>query len=362
MRNKILFLTLHTFSLTGGIEKVNRAIVKALADLKKDYQLLSMYDRAVDERYTTAKTFKGFKGNRIAFALSTFSRSINANVVILSHINLLVFAWLIKKLKPRTRIILMAHGIEVWADLAKWKINFLRKCEIWSVSNYTAAKIISKHQLSQQNISVLNNCLDPFFEIPTSFEKPKALLQRHKLTRDQPLLFTLTRLSSEESYKGYDRVLMAIPHLLKQFPSLHYLLAGKADAAEKQRVEDLINKLNLKSHVTLVGFLKDEELTNYYCLGDIFIMPSTSEGFGIVFIEAAACGAQVIGGNKDGSVDALLNGKLGTLVDPININEITSAIEKKLITKNDPMQLQTLCIANFGYAQYVDQIKRKIAC
>ena len=147
MRNKILFLTLHTFSLTGGIEKVNRAIVKALADLKKDYQLLSMYDGAVDERYTTAKTFKGFKGNRIAFALSTFSRSINANVVIVSHINLLIFAWLIKKLKPRTRIILMAHGIEVWADLAKWLMFLQDEGETYKIEYAGGDKSVAGRKL-----------------------------------------------------------------------------------------------------------------------------------------------------------------------------------------------------------------------
>lgn len=368
-QNKILFLTLHTFSLTGGIEKVCRCLGKAFSDLAENsissFKLFSMYDdkEGIDLRYLHAKDYIGFKGNVLSFGISSFLNGISSQQVVLSHINLLLFAKLIKFFSPKTKIILLAHGIEVWRTIPSWKKKFLqRDVEIWAVSNYTASKLIEMHQIDADKINVLNNCLDPLFELPSSYEKPISLLKKHNLSNKQPTLFTLTRLSSQEAYKGYDRVIMAIPQLLKKFPTLHYILAGKADDAEKKRVENLINKLNIKAHVTLAGFIKEEELTNYFCLGDIFIMPSTMEGFGIVFIEAAACGAQIIGGNKDGSVDALLNGNLGTLVDPNNVEEITLAIENKLLHKKDPQQIQHLCLTNFGYTQYVKQVKKLILC
>ncbi|HTM99047.1 MAG TPA: glycosyltransferase family 4 protein [Pedobacter sp.] len=370
MKNtRVLFLTLNTFSLTGGIEKVCRCLAKVFSDLNETsdltFKLLSFHDEKsdLDARFLRAENFKGFKSNAISFGISSLLMGIRSRQVILSHINLLLFARLIKFISPRTKIILFAHGIEIWRPLAHWKKRFIQqRVEIWAVSNYTASRLVELHQFDANNIKIVNNCLDPFFELPLNFEKSTALMERHNLTEDQPVLFTLSRLSSQETYKGYDRVLMAIPNLLKKFPTLHYILAGKADDAERERVKDLINQLNLKTHVTLAGFVKDEELTDYFCLGNIFIMASTMEGFGIVFIEAAACGAQVIGGNNDGSTDALLSGKLGTLVNPGNVTEIAMAIEKNLVSKRDPSAIQRLCIANFGYAQYVEQIKKLILC
>lgn len=367
---RVLFLTLHTFSLTGGIEKVCRCLGKALSDLtmgSKDFssKLFSMHDNPtdVDTRYVAKKAYKGFNGNAIGFGISAILSGLRSHQVILSHVNLLLFAKLIKFFSPNTKISLFAHGIEVWQPLSPWKKKFLQQyVEIWAVSNYTASKLVEMHQLDANKIHVLNNCLDPFFELPKFFEKPISLLDRYHLNKSQPLLFTLTRLSSQETYKGYDRVLMAMPNLLKKFPTLHYVLAGKADDAEKERIESLIDQLNLKTHVTLIGFVKDGELLDHYQLGDIFIMPSTMEGFGIVFIEAAACGVQIIGGDKDGSVDALLNGKLGTLIDPSNLDEITLAIENNLTNKKEPTLIQDLCIENFSYVKYVKQVKNLILC
>jgi glycosyltransferase involved in cell wall biosynthesis len=64
-------------------------------------------------------------------------------------------------------------------------------------------------------------------------------------------------------------------------------------------------------------------------------MPSTGEGFGIVLIEAAACGVPVVGSSSDGSREALLEGRLGRLVDPKNSSELTEAISAVLQDKPD---------------------------
>ena len=61
-------------------------------------------------------------------------------------------------------------------------------------------------------------------------------------------------------------------------------------------------------------------------LADVFVMPSTGEGFGIVFLEAMACGCPVVAGNRDGSVDALAHGELGRLVDPHSSEELLRAL------------------------------------
>ena len=119
-----------------------------------------------------------------------------------------------------------------------------------------------------------------------------------------------------------------LPDLVKKIPNIKYIIAGKYDDEEKLRLEKMINDLGLINVVQLTGFLKEDEICDHYQLGDIFVMPSQGEGFGIVFIEAAVCGSKIIAGNKDGSVDALRNGDLGLLVDPISTKEISNAVLK----------------------------------
>ncbi|RZK42878.1 MAG: glycosyltransferase [Pedobacter sp.] len=328
-----------------------------------NFALMSMHDkdRDLDERYLKAQNFKGLKGKKLSFILSALYGSRNANIVILSHINLLLVAWIIKAFSSNTRIIMFAHGIEVWSDLPHWKKKFLqRKVEIWAVSKYTSRRLSELHQIDLENVKIINNCLDPFFQPPTNFTKSPELIDRYGLTNDQQILFTLTRLSSQESYKGYDRVLLTLPELIKDFPRLRYIIAGKADDLERNRVNELIKHLGVENHVSLIGFVKDDELDSHLLLGDIFIMPSSNEGFGIVFIEAASNGCKVIAGNIDGSVDALMNGDLGSLVDPNDLSQIASAIRNNFISKKKPQEIQDKCLQNFSYGGYFDKIKELI--
>src|SRR5205814_269912 len=106
--------------------------------------------------------------------------------------------------------------------------------------------------------------------------------------------------------------------------ALPIFLAGSGP--DRERIEALIRELNLEENVTLAGRVADNELPGFYQLCDVFAMPSKGEGFGIVFLEAMACGKPVIAGNKDGSVDAVLNGRLGVLVDPDNVVQIAEAL------------------------------------
>ena len=91
-------------------------------------------------------------------------------------------------------------------------------------------------------------------------------------------------------------------------------------------------------------------------MADIYVMPSTKEGFGIVFIEAMYYGLPVIAGNQDGSTDALLNGKLGLLIEPNNAGAIANAVEKMMINKAAYKPDHALLMNNFGFDAY----KRKL--
>jgi phosphatidyl-myo-inositol dimannoside synthase len=86
-------------------------------------------------------------------------------------------------------------------------------------------------------------------------------------------------------------------------------------------------------------------------------MPSKKEGFGIVFIEAMYYNLPVIAGNKDGSVDALLNGKLGLLVDPDSQEEINNAIKKIINHEESFLPDHNLLMQNFSFGSYKNNLK-----
>src|SRR6185369_16974858 len=83
--------------------------------------------------------------------------------------------------------------------------------------------------------------------------------------------------------------------------------------------------------VIFTGMISEDEKVAHYNLADAYVMPSVGEGFGIVLLEASACGTPIVGSNADGSREALLNGELGKLIDPTNLNELLDAVTAALV-------------------------------
>lgn len=320
-----------------------------------------MYDneKSAEEKYLPQKNFHGYSRQKISFVLSSLSKSYKSNVVILSHINLLPVGFCIKLISPKTKLLLFAHGIEVWGPLSAIKKIMLHKCDrILAVSSFTKAKLEKELSISPEKILVLNNCLDPFLLPSANKKKNKSLLAQLKLDDEAVILLTVTRLSSQEMYKGYDKVLHAVKELLPRYPNLTYILAGKADEAEKKRVNSIIRSLGISRQVRCTGFIPEDELINYFNTADIFIMPSGGEGFGIIFIEAMFYGLPVIAGNKDGSADALLQGRLGMLIDPGNQSAINNALEKMLVNRLLFSPDKELLMQHFSFEVYKHNLKK----
>lgn len=357
----MLFLSLETFNKTGGLQSASRILCKALMEIQMRkgalFSMKSLCDSkgTADVRYINPLYFKGYSYNRIYFAIAAIWHGISAGTIILCHINLLPIGYLLKLLKPPLQIILMAHGKEVWIGLPVWKKRFLqKKVEIWAVSRFTKSLMISKHGIHEDNIKILNNCLDPYFKIPRDFKKPAYLLNRYNLSALSPIVFNISRINRHEHHKGYDQVLDCLPMLTVQYPGLRYLIAGKMDAEEHKRLLAKIDLLKITDHVIFTGFIPEDELTDYYVLSDLFIMPSKKEGFGLVFLEALACGRLVIAGNKDGSIDALRNGELGCLVNPDSKEDIYKALCDGLKKSRNAsaIEIQKKTIKHFNFKDY----------
>ena len=118
----ILFLYLTAFSRTGGIEKFNRAFLKALQEisLNERYELrtISLGDKVPDKRYIDQILFWGSNGMKTRFVTETLLRGLNADLIMLGHINLAPLGLIIKMLKKNVSVVLVTHGIEVWNNLS----------------------------------------------------------------------------------------------------------------------------------------------------------------------------------------------------------------------------------------------------
>ena len=315
--------------------------------------------QADENIYFPAEIFSGFGARKTLFVINAVKQGRNAEVVLISHINLMLAGWLIKKINPSAKIMLMAHGIEIWGELNPFKRTLLNCCDkILCVSNFTLETIAAKHSLQKSKLAVLNNCLDPFLNNQQKNIDDNNFRKKYLFTADDIVLLTLTRLSDKDRYKGYDAVLEAMINLVGQNKHIKYLLAGGYSANEKLFIEKLIKNNGLQNNVVLAGYVPEDELATHFLMADLYVMPSTKEGFGIVFIEAMYYGLPVIAGNTDGSTDALLNGKLGLLIQPNNPQEIEFAVNKIINNKNIYKPNYQLLMENFSYNAYKKKLEK----
>jgi glycosyltransferase involved in cell wall biosynthesis len=128
----------------------------------------------------------------------------------------------------------------------------------------------------------------------------------------------------------------------------------------------LADDIGVKHAVILAGFVPENELCEHYNLCDLFAMPSKGEGFGIVYLEALACGKPVLAGNKDGSRDALNDGELGVLVDPDEISDIAAQTIRILRRQHSnsnlfaPEWLRDRVTSLFGYDTFRRTITERL--
>jgi len=268
-----------------------------------------------------------------------------------THLHFLPALLLLRRLRG-VRAMSVLHGIEAWNLSSMQRVRALRKADhLMAVSHHTRRVVIDSYGLEEGRVSVVPNTFDT--ERFQTGPKPEHLLRRYGIREDQPVLLTVSRLAIMERYKGHRQVLAALAEVCRTQPGLRYLVVGEGD--DLPHIKEEVRARGLEQHVILAGHVPGHELPDHYRLCDVFVMPSSREGFGIVFLEAMACGKPVVAGNEDGSVDALDGGRLGLLVDPHDPAEISRAILQALRREpaaaawGDAERLRAAVVDQFGY-------------
>jgi glycosyltransferase involved in cell wall biosynthesis len=321
------------FEFKGGIQIYLQDVLRTLNDEFPRLSLL-VFDKLDSHQpkncFDSPQISFLFSGNTLRY-LQTLHFTIKLilgalknrpNLILCGHINFAPVAFLIYRITTVPYWIIV-YGTEVWDVQESSKIKALQAAnQIISISSYTRERLINEQKISLEKISLLPVTFDADrFKISS---KPYYLLKRYGLQVQQPIILTVGRLSSFDRYKGYDQILKSLPKIRHEIPNIHYILVGKGD--DRPRIEQLISQLNLQECVTLAGFVADDELCDHYNLCDVFAMPSKGEGFGIVYLEALACGKPTVGGNQDGAIDALCQGELGALVNPDDVEAIAKTL------------------------------------
>lgn len=196
---------------------------------------------------------------------------------------------------------------------------------VTTVSRATRRSLLGWTRLAPERVRVLPDTVrDVFTPGPASAE----LAERLKLGPG-PILLTVGRLAASERYKGHEQVFSVLPTLRSKYPTLVHVVAGEGD--DRRRLEEQAVELSGDpSAVRFLGFVPEEELPDLYRLADVYVMPSTQEGFGIVYLEAAACGVPSVGGIGGGSSDAIPDERIGLIVDPSDKTALAEAIDRLL--------------------------------
>jgi glycosyltransferase involved in cell wall biosynthesis len=213
------------------------------------------------------------------------------------------------------------YGIEVWGSWAMELRQGLQAAEqLVAISNYTATSI--RKRLPQQSITIIPPTVNINWFIPT--DTPREPTPPYRL-------LTVGRLSSKEQYKGHDRVIRNLKLIQEYIDApVEYWIVGDGD--DRTRLEQLVHEYDVVDQVCFWGRVSDQALLRAYQDCDIFVMPSEGEGFGIVYLEASACGKPVIGSNVGGAVDTVEEGVTGFCIDPKSDEALIETVGKILLS------------------------------
>jgi glycosyltransferase involved in cell wall biosynthesis len=332
---RLLFLCTDAFGGRGGIAKFNRDLCRALAAEPLAARVTAL-PRVVpvdpiEEVPSRVDYQSGLAGSKWAYTWSVVRHTFNVqratcNAVICGHINLLPVAVLASWLQG-VPLLLIIHGIDAWTPHDSGLVrSLLPQVDTFvTVSQCTKDRFLEWAPLRAEQGRVVPDCIDLNAYSPGP--KRDALLERYGL-RGRTILLTLGRLASDEQYKGHDEILEVLPELAEEIPDVAYLVCGDGD--DRPRLEAKAERLRVGDRTVFAGYVPEEEKENHYRLADAFVMPGRGEGFGIVYLEAMACGVPVVASSADASREAVRDGQLGAVVDPGDPQDIQRGVRKAL--------------------------------
>jgi len=189
----------------------------------------------------------------------------------------------------------------------------------------TVQKLIEVQDLPPDRIRKLPWPLSPKF---LSMADSSARLPLPQAFPQGRIVLTVGRWAASERYKGLDDLIHATAILLGSISSLHLVAVGQGD--DLPRLQKVAMDAGIADRVHFLNCLSGGELAACYAHADVFAMPSSGEGFGLVFLEAMAFAKPVIGAACGGTTDLVEHGVNGLLVPPGDTQKLVAALDSLL--------------------------------
>lgn len=313
---RLLFVGAETFSLVGGLQNFNRRLLRALdSPYYGQAWALIMRDQVEGFPKDSRVSFTSVP-SRFRMIADVARLAPEIDVLMIGHINLLPVALAARLINKRMRIIMFVHGDEAWNDPVYRK---MRAYEPWlcrrldtiaSVSRYTARRMAEAFRLPDDLFSYFPNAVDVRSAAPA-------------LPRSNTLL-TVCRLAAHDRGKHIDALIRALPKVRKKVPDARLRIVGAGVLLDELKA--LAQSLGLGDAVQFDGRVSNEELEKAYLGARAFAMPSSKEGFGIVFLEAWQHGLPVICGTEDAAHEVISDGVDGFAVHHDDIDGLADKI------------------------------------
>jgi phosphatidyl-myo-inositol dimannoside synthase len=326
-RPRLLVLTPDFPPVLGGIQTLTHRLAAEISGfdtrvLTFDAQGAAGFDAAgqlhtrrlrVDNRLGAARLLA------LNVAAAIEARAFSPEVVLSAHIVVSPAAALIQRTRG-ARTVQYFHANEIGGKPRLAAFAARHADVVVAVSSYTAGLLASTGAQAAQL-----ELIPPGVDIPR--EAPAQRAQR-------PTLLTIARL--KDSYKGHDVLIRALVGVRERVPEVELVVIG--DGPLRGELELLARTLGVADAVSFLGAVSDERREYWLRRAHVFAMPSrlpadglAGEGFGIVYLEAAAHGVPVVAGNVAGALDAVADGESGLLVDPTDSQAVAGALSSLLL-------------------------------
>lgn len=244
-------------------------------------------------------------------------------------------------------LIVTIHG----SDLFPLKNKFFRTIQEYVVKNadiITVNSKIAQNELLSRFSAIKNKIKQIPMGSDTNIFKPKYIKNKYKKYNNYKIILFVGRLNEQ---KGVEYLIKAMPNVISKVKNAKLLIIGEGD--HRKYLQKITNELKLNGFIEFLGPKKQNEIAYYYNLADVFVLPSVTssigtEAFGLVLIEAMACGTCVIGSSSGGIKEIIRNNVNGLIFQEKNPEELAVKITKVL---EDTKLREKLSINGLMYAR-----------
>lgn len=278
---------------------------------------------------------------------------------------------LIALLARRGPHVVLAHGAELMPPSQRWRRFIWQHLQRFVLS--TADMVVANSRYTEDLVRAVAPIAKVYcvpLAVDHSFfskQNRQEARENWNISPEKRVILTVARVNA---YKGYETVFHALASITsKSRQQFVYLIAGKGPDVEMLR--EKARELGVDNIIRWLGFVPEEDLPSLYSTADLFVLLTREiktqqavEGFGLVYLEAQACGTPVVGTNTGGIPDAISHGEGGWLIDQDDAEALT-ALLRDLVNNPDAFSemgriARERVEREFTWAHYIQRLRRAI--